>query len=116
MRFETLRTVLSQVREMARETQTYHASGQLWPQAHDWSRAPELHKDNRSDIYSLGAALSQLLQHRRPEIPPEADRVMQNILQRTLSYRPQGRYSCCEELLEDLDRVLTLLKTTPDSN
>lgn len=116
MHFKTLQTVLSQVREMARDATTYHASGKLWPQAHYWPRAPELRRDNRSDIYSLGAALSHFLQHRRPEIPPEADRVMQNILRRTLSYRPQGRYSCCEELLEDLDRVLTLLQTTPDSN
>lgn len=111
--------ILSQIRDMACAAKEYHRQGKLCPALEHRCTAPELRRDNRSDIYSLGVFLSMLLPPgplTASDIPLDAARVVQRILTRTLSRHPKGRYSCCEELLEELDCALMLLQKPPDSS
>ena len=93
-------------------------------------QAPEVMRgraENRSDIYSMGALLFKAL---FVSSPVDFDRIenlvttypmirnanprshtflryqLERILRKCLSRKPADRYSCCEELLEDLDRLI----------
>ena len=104
---------------MTQAAREYHLRGQLWPPARFLGAAPERHKDNRSDIYCLGAALLRQLPGETlhaPQLPQEAARLLQQLLARTLCPQSRGRYGCCEELLEDLDRLILLLSSCPAGN
>lgn len=104
--------ILSRIRAMALAAREFHLRGLLWPPARHLGFPPEHRKDNRSDIYCLGAALIRQLPVEMRGIPPDAAQVLQTLRRRTLCPVPQGRYSCCEELLQDLDRVIQLLDST----
>ena len=99
--------------------------------------APEVPKgraDNRSDIYSIGAMLFRAItnpasSYRKEQYPlldrlvAESDlieasqtnanvflrHVLGRILKKCLAFRPADRYSCCEELMADLEQAITFL-------
>ena len=100
--------------------------------------APEVPRgkaDNRSDIYSIGAMLLRALADPdvgkyRKELYPmldqlmatspllQASRINENvflrhvlggILKKCLAARPADRYTCCEELMTDLEQAITFL-------
>ena len=102
-------SILSRFRIMVCAARAYHLLGQLWPPARQFGFPPEHRWDNRSDIYCLGAVLAQQLPKETRHIPPDVRRLLQILQRRTLCPSPRGRYSCCEELLEDLDRAILLL-------
>ena len=104
--------ILRQIRDLACAAAEYHKTGKLYPKLGYWGAAPEYRQDNRSDIYCIGLALRSQL--RDGHFSTSADPVLETILTRTLSPKPQGRYQCCEELVEDLDKALMLLHPFPE--
>lgn len=86
-------------------------------------RAPELkwgRAENRSDIYSLGLLMWPIFFGREPDagsktggkrpLPTEGEMRLEAILCKCTELRPGARYSCCEELSEDLERLLELIE------
>ncbi len=94
--------------------------------------------ENRSDIYSLGAVLLRAIVFSDDGSPMDFTaaeyehldaavassplilasetnsnvflrHTLARILKKCLAYRPSGRYSCCEELIADLEKACTLL-------
>lgn len=126
-----MKDILLRTRAQAEEALAYHRRGKLcfWLPG---ERPPgEIkHPDNRTDIYCIGCTLFQALSPEgirfQPEFyrqigpmlasppwrntAPDAQKTLQVILRRCLAPRPQGRYSCCEELLADLDQVIAALR------
>ena len=135
-----MKDILICTRELAEEALACHRRGKLcfWlPGARPPGETSR--PDNRTDIYCIGCTLFSALISDADGLPmsyrPEFYRLSQdllaaspiwdtiaaplrqdlepplgNLLRRCLAPRPQGRYSCCEELLADLDRAIAALR------
>ncbi|WP_455837121.1 serine/threonine-protein kinase [Pseudarthrobacter siccitolerans] len=87
-------------------TSTLRAGMGSWVYAapEQWARARSA--DHRSDIYSLGKILQELIAQEYPvnaEMPPSP---MRPVVERATANSPAGRYGSVAELLEALERAL----------
>lgn len=118
--------ILRQTRALAETALACHRQGRLcfWLPGAPPEKVRQL--DNRTDIYRIGAVLFQALSPdgsgyqpsdyeqlgpllASKHLPQEVQQHLLALLRRCLSPRPQGRYGCCEELLEALDLAIAAL-------
>lgn len=99
-------------RLILRDTEGIHPVGSGLPMAGaDGYRAPEVlsgRAENRSDIYSIGAVLANSLT-KTESLPSGCRDALRTITQKCLARHPRERYSCCEELTEQLDALIGLV-------
>lgn len=125
MKYKLVQTVL-RTKMLTELVCTYHRRGILCPLLPQNCPPAEVSTfDNRTDIYRIGALLLAEVHNScmpyQPHLYKQINRILTcsgaelslaerdclgEILQRCLHPRPQGRYTCCEELLRALDKLI----------